>query len=225
MPTARRDVAPLRRRQPARDAGVAGEHETERRVRVHLRLLTRHDRLDLIVLLVPRRHDVPPHAVVDRQVRLRAPAVLREHAAVLIAQIEHAARRLDVVARRADQEVREVGPGFGAGERERAVERRIRFEPDLLKLVLATELQRVRSQDPRHAVAQVQRVAGLVDAGDRHAHRERVEHEVLDAVELRREDDDARRARTGHKPLLTRASRPCRRAARRRCCALCVRLT
>ena len=48
----------------------------------------------------------------------------------------------------------------------------------------------------------MQRVAGLLDAGDRHAHRKCIEDEVLDAVELRREDDDARSSRAGHETLL-----------------------
>ena len=159
------------------------------------------DGLDLVVLLVPRRHDVPAQAVVDRQVRARAPAVLREDAAVLIAKIEDAAGRLNVVARHAEQEVGEVRTGFGAGKRERAVERRVRLQPHLLELILPAELHSVPAPHPRNAVRQMERIARLIDACNRHAHRERVEHEILDTFELWRQHDDARRAGTGDESL------------------------
>jgi len=61
----------------------------------------------------------------------------------------------------------------------------------------AAELYGVRPPHSRDAVRQVERVARLIDARNRHAHGERVEYEVLDAFELRREDDDPRRAETG----------------------------
>src|SRR5262249_31986134 len=112
---------------------------------------------------------------------------------VLIAQMEDAARRLDVVAWDTQQKVRKVGTGFRACERERAVEGRVRGEANLLKLVLAAELYRVRAPHSGQAVAHVQRVADLIDAGDRHAHRKRVEDQIFAAFELRSEDHDARR--------------------------------
>ena len=143
-----RQVAEPRRRQAAGDARVAGKDEAGRRPRIDRRLLIGHDGLDLVVALVPRGHDVPAQPVVDGHVRARAPAVLREHAAVLIAQVEDPARGLDVVARHAEQKVGEVGAGLGTGKRERAVERRVRLQPDLLELVLAAELQRCERPTP-----------------------------------------------------------------------------
>ena len=65
---ARREVLPARRRERLRDARIGREDEACRRVWIHLRLLAGDDRLDVVVLLPPRRDDVPPHAVIHRQV-------------------------------------------------------------------------------------------------------------------------------------------------------------
>src|SRR5262249_17796664 len=157
------DVAPPRRRQSARHTGVAGKHQADRRTRVDDGLRARNNRLDLIELLVPWLHHVPAQTVVQRDLRMEPPAVLHKGPAISIPEMEDPARRLYVVARDPEQEIRKIAPCLGACKCERAVERRIRLELDLTRLELPSDLDGVRPEHLRDAVAEIERRVDLID--------------------------------------------------------------
>jgi hypothetical protein len=66
---------------------------------------------------------------------------------------------------------------------------------------LAADVERVRADNLRHRVAQIERVIPLIDVGDGHTHDERREDDILDAFKLRRLHDDAGRANSRHEAL------------------------
>src|SRR5713101_8357188 len=60
----------------------------------------------------------------------------------------------------------------------------------------------------RDAVAEIERRVDLIDAGDRDAHGERIERDVLDTLERRRLYHDARSPSPGHETLGRQADPP-----------------
>ena len=122
--------------------------------------------------------------------------------------MEDSSGRLDVVARDPEQEICKIAPRFRAGKSKRAVERRVRIELHLRELELSAHLHRVRAEHLREAVVEIERLIDLVHAGDRDTHRERVERDVLDALELRCLDDDPRRGGPGHESLRCETDAP-----------------
>src|SRR5262249_39119883 len=111
---------------------------------------------------------------------------------------EAAARCLNVITGNAEQEIREVRSGFGAAKNEAAVKGRIGMHVDLVVMELAAEAQSVSAKHFGKVVAPVIRRIVLIHSGDGDAHYKTVEHDVFDAFELRRLDDNSRRAGTGH---------------------------
>ena len=75
---ARTKVIPLRRRQRARHAGITRHDIAQRGPREFHRLLTRNDRLDLVLGVMPWHARFPAQTVVKHEVGSHTPAVLRK---------------------------------------------------------------------------------------------------------------------------------------------------
>src|ERR1700757_4036725 len=150
----RSEVTPPHRSNGFWNAGIAREHPAPGRIRKFYRLLAQLERLDFIVLLPPRGDHVPPHAVIQRQIRTRAPAVLRKRSKIVAARIRR--RRLSLLksARRTQQEVGEIYPGLrGPIEEEVAVFDVVQLLGQLCVMKASAKGQAVRS----HQLAEVVR--------------------------------------------------------------------
>ena len=106
------------------------------RARENHRLLARREGGDLIVFFVPGLDAIPAQAVVQRQVLPHAPAILRVKPGIFIAAVEGLKLALVVLARNAQQEVREVDAGLAAEEDEVAVQLGDRIGVDLIVVEL-----------------------------------------------------------------------------------------
>src|SRR5437588_6873694 len=115
------------RRDAARNAGIAGEHESVWCSGIDDRFLALNNGLELVVLLIPRRNEIPSQTIVDCEIASGLPTVLKIRPCVFISQVKTATGGLDVIARNAQQEVRKVRPRFGAAENERTVEGCVRL--------------------------------------------------------------------------------------------------
>src|SRR5580658_116769 len=104
------------------------------------------------VFLRPISHPIPPHSIVDRQTLRGAPAILRETARVVMAEVVRLGTGLIEKAGYADEKVREVVPGFLSGKSKSSVEFRIGMHVDLLVASDESGLQSMRADDLRKDV-------------------------------------------------------------------------
>src|ERR1700722_17141454 len=105
---ARRKILISGRRQSPRYAGIGWKQDAGWRGWENNRLPAGLKGRNLIVFFVPGFDAIPAQPVVQRQVLRYAPAILRVEADILIAAIESLQLALVVLARNAEQEVREI---------------------------------------------------------------------------------------------------------------------
>ena len=159
------------------------------------------ERGDLIVFFIPGLDAVPAQAVVQRQILLHAPAILRVQAGILVAAVERLKLALVVLARNAQQEVREVDAGLAAEEDEIAVQLGDRIGIDLIVVELAAHFDRVRSHDLGKTIAPLKGIVDLLQLVGVGPDGEVIEIDAFHALGFGRQRDDARRIRAHHESL------------------------
>src|SRR5208337_474702 len=155
----------------------------------------------LIVFFVPGRKQIPTQTITKRQVRSYLPAVLAKQSYVLVAQVKALGIALPIVAGHAQQKVGKVRSRLGSLELEGAVENGIWIDVDLIEMQSAAHLEAVLANQVGEAVGRLIGVVDLGLAGRIHAEGVVVERNVLDALNLRIQGNDAQRARAFDKPL------------------------
>ncbi len=146
---------------------------------------------DLVVLLGPGRDAIPAKAVIQREVRESVPAILREETDVFVPRVKGVELALVVLARHADQEIGEVDAGFRSGENEAAIELGDGVSIDLVGMELPAKLHRVIAQHLGNRIGDLIGVVDLNELVGRGAGGVSVEVEVLDALSLGIESNDA----------------------------------
>ncbi len=115
---ARREAQVADGGERVRNSGIAGIEDARRRAGKDHRLRAGDEGGDLVVFFRPGRDAVPAQAVVQRQVRARVPAILREEANIFVARIEGVELALVVLAGHADEEVGKIDAGFRVRRRQ-----------------------------------------------------------------------------------------------------------
>src|SRR5580658_3508328 len=176
-----REVPISRRRQRARYSGIGWKQDAGGSGRENDRLLARLKRRNLIVFLIPGFDAIPAQPVVQSQVLGHSPAILRIDAGILIAAVEGLQLTLVVLARNAEQEVREIDTGLAAEEEEIAVQLGDRIGIDLIVVKLATQRDGVGSHYFGKVVAPLEGVVHLLQLVGIGADREVVEIDAFHA--------------------------------------------
>ena len=181
--------------------GIARIHDAGGRGRENHGLFAGYERDVVVVFLVPGLDPVPSQTIIQREAVRHAPAVLRVDARIFVAAVERPEIVLRVLARNAQQEIREVEAGFGPVEVKAAVQIGERIGVDLVVLQLGADFDRVISQHFGKIVAQLEVVVDLVEPVGIGPDGEVIEDDVFHALALRRQRDNAQRPRPGYKAL------------------------
>src|SRR6202789_357877 len=176
---------------------VSGNDKSLRRSWIERRLCACHVGLDLIIFFPPGHDDIPSQTGIDGQVASCAPTVLRIEPGIPVSQIERLSGGLRIVARSSDEEIGVGRTSLGAVDIEGAIESGVRVLVDLVGVELSAELQGVGAERLGEAVGEEPGVIDLREVGDRNAHHEGWERNVLYTLELRCLDEDASRSRAG----------------------------
>ncbi len=104
------------------NAGIRGVQNPRRCARKHYRLTACSESGDLVVFLVPRLNAVPPKAVVQREVRVETPTVLRVSAEILIAAVKRIELALVILTGCSKQKVGKIAAGFATRENKTSIE-------------------------------------------------------------------------------------------------------
>ena len=155
------------------------------------RLAARRERRDLVVFFVPGFDAVPPQAVVQRQILLHAPAILREKAGVFIAAVESLELALVVLARNAEQEIREIDARRAAEEDEIAVQLGDRIGVHLVVVKLRAHVDGVCSDNFRKIIAPLKCIIHLLQLVGVGPDREVIEIDAFHAFRFGRQRNDA----------------------------------
>ena len=178
----------------------------------------------LVVLFRPGCNAIPAQAVVQGQVGQHVPAILREQSDIFVPRIEGVELALVVLAGHADQKVGKVDAGFLSGENEASIELSDGVGIDLVDMELSPELDRVVAQHLGEGVGDLIGIVGLDELVGCGAGREAVEVQVLDALSLGIESDNAGCAVGIRKALRNQAYVPRRRPADRDWCRSRIKL-